>query len=76
VSDETETPTVIPLFKQDGKVSIKQALWETYHAIYVMTVPSQNLKPDILMMKPAENWYCCDMADLLWAPKIRCILVQ
>ena len=32
-------------------------------------VPSQNLKPDILMMKPAENWYCCDMADLLWAPK-------
>jgi hypothetical protein len=23
------------------------------------------------MMKPAENWYCCDMADLLRAPKIR-----
>jgi hypothetical protein len=28
------------------------------------------------MMKPAKNWYCCDMADLLRAPKIRRILVD
>src|ERR1700676_5087918 len=34
-------------------------------------VPSQNLNPDILMMKPAEDWYCCDAADLLRTPKIR-----
>jgi hypothetical protein len=28
------------------------------------------------MMKPAEEWYCCDAADLLRTPKIRRILVQ
>ena len=39
-------------------------------------VPSQNLNPDILMMKPAEDWYCCDAADLLRRPKIRRILAQ
>ena len=39
-------------------------------------VPSQNLNPDILMMKPAEDWYCCDAAHLLRTPKIRRILAQ
>jgi hypothetical protein len=39
-------------------------------------VPSQNLNPDVLMMKPAEDWYCCDAADLLRTPKSRRILAQ
>jgi hypothetical protein len=39
-------------------------------------VPSQNLNPDVLMMKPAEDWYCCDAADLLRTPKIRSTFAQ
>jgi hypothetical protein len=31
---------------------------------------------DVLMMEPAEDWYYCDAADLLRAPKVRRILVQ
>ncbi len=27
-------------------------------------VLSQNLNPDVLMMEPAEDWYCCDGAEL------------
>ena len=38
--------------------------------------PSQNLNPDVLMMESAEDWYRCDGAELLRAPKIRRILVQ
>lgn len=38
MSDEKEPRKVIPLFKQDGKVTIKQTLWETYYAIYVLTL--------------------------------------
>jgi hypothetical protein len=37
---------------------------------------SQDLNPDILVMQPAQNWYCCDGAELVRAPKIRRILVQ
>jgi hypothetical protein len=39
-------------------------------------VPTQNLNPDILMMKSAEDWYRCDAADVLQAPKVRRILAQ
>ena len=39
-------------------------------------VPTQNLKPDILMMEPAEDWLRCDAADLLRPPKIRSIFIQ
>jgi hypothetical protein len=28
------------------------------------------------MMKPAEDWYCCDAADLLRTPKIRRVLAN
>jgi len=28
------------------------------------------------MMKPAEDWYCCDAADLLRTLKIRRMLAQ
>jgi hypothetical protein len=38
MSDETGTPKVIPLLKQDHKVTIKQTLWELYYAIYAMTL--------------------------------------
>jgi hypothetical protein len=38
MSDETGTPKVIPLLKQDTKVTIKQTLWEVYYAIYAMTL--------------------------------------
>lgn len=34
------------------------------------------LKPDILMMRPANNWKRCDAADLLRPPEIRCIFIQ
>jgi hypothetical protein len=42
------------------------------------TIPvlSKNLNPDILVMESAEDWYRCDGAELLSAPKIRRILVQ
>jgi hypothetical protein len=39
-------------------------------------VLSQKLNPDILMMEPTENRYCCDAAELLRAPKIGHILFQ
>jgi hypothetical protein len=38
--DERETPREIPLSKQDGK-TIKQALWETYYAIYALTFATE-----------------------------------
>jgi hypothetical protein len=38
MSDETRTPKVIPLLKQDHKVTLKQTLWELYYAIYAMTL--------------------------------------
>jgi len=41
-----------------------------------LVVLSQNLNPDVLMMQSAEDWYRCDGAELLRAPKIRRILVQ
>ncbi len=41
-----------------------------------LAAPGQNLNPDVLMMKAAEDWYRCDAADLLRPPKIRRILVQ
>jgi hypothetical protein len=34
-----------------------------------IVVPGQNLKPDVLMMEPAEDWYRCDAADLLGTAK-------
>ena len=34
------------------------------------------LKPDVLMMEPAEDWYSCDTSDLLRPLKIRSILIQ
>jgi len=39
-------------------------------------VLSQTLNPDVLMMKSAEDWYRCNSAELVRAPKIRRILVQ
>ena len=42
----------------------------------LIRVPIQNLIPDILMMQPAEDWYRCDMADLLRTPKIWSIFLQ
>jgi hypothetical protein len=44
--------------------------------LLVGVVPGQNLDPDVLMMEPAEDWYCCDASGLLRTPKIRCILGQ
>ena len=41
-----------------------------------MTVPIQNLKPDVLMMEPAKDWYRRDTADLLGTAKIRSIFIQ
>jgi hypothetical protein len=41
-----------------------------------MEIRGQNLNTDVLIIKPAEDWYCCDMADLQRAPKMRRILVQ
>jgi|SRR5208282_422208 len=41
-----------------------------------MAVASQNLNPDVLMMKPAKDWNRCDTADLLRPAKIRSISVQ
>lgn len=38
MSDETETPKVIPLLKQLTKVTIEQTLWELYYAIYATTL--------------------------------------
>ena len=38
--------------------------------VYQRPVLSQNLNSDVLMMKPAEDWYCCEAADLLRPPKI------
>ena len=35
--DGKDPAKVIPLFKQDGKVTIEQALWEIYNAIYALT---------------------------------------
>ena len=34
-------------------------------------VPSQYLKPDVLMMEPAEVWYRCDVPNLLLSSRIR-----
>ena len=39
-------------------------------------MPIQNLKPDVLMMEPAEDWYRCDAADLVRPPKIWSIFIQ
>ena len=39
-------------------------------------MPGQKLDPYVLMMEPAEDWYCCDASGLLRTPKIRCILGQ
>ncbi len=39
-------------------------------------VPSQNLKPDVLMMEPAKDWYRGDASDLLGLPKIWRIFLQ
>ena len=38
-------------------------------------VPIQNLNSDILMMKAAEDWYCCDAAELLRSPKFWSVLI-
>jgi hypothetical protein len=37
-------------------------------------VPIQNLNPDVLMMKPTEDWYSSDAADLLPSPELCSIL--
>jgi hypothetical protein len=39
-------------------------------------VPGQNLKPDVLMMQPAQDWNRGDTADLLGPTKIWSILLQ
>ena len=39
-------------------------------------VPIGNLNPDVLMMKPAEDRYRCDAAELLGASKIWSIFIQ
>src|SRR5208337_3650518 len=39
-------------------------------------VPIQNLNPNVLTMESAEDWYCCDAADLLRPPKIRSIFMR
>jgi hypothetical protein len=36
----------------------------------------QNLKPDVLMMEPAKDWYRGDAADLLGLPKIWSVFLQ
>jgi hypothetical protein len=36
----------------------------------------KTLNPDVLMMESVQDWYRCDGAELLRAPKIRRILVQ
>jgi hypothetical protein len=41
-----------------------------------LTVLSQNLNPDILMMQPAKDWNRCDASGLLRAPKVRSIFIQ
>ena len=50
--------------------------WSQAKADRHIPVPSQNLKPDILMMEPAEDRYRCDAPDLLYPAKIRSIFVQ
>jgi hypothetical protein len=40
MADEKEPPREIPLYKQDGK-TIKQALWETYYAIYALSFATE-----------------------------------
>jgi hypothetical protein len=43
----------------------------------IVPVPIQNLNPDVLMMEPPlDDWYRCDVADLLRPPKIRSIFIQ
>jgi hypothetical protein len=39
--NERELPKLIPLLKQPTKVTVKQALWETYHAIYALTFATE-----------------------------------
>lgn len=36
----------------------------------------QNLKPDVLMMEPAKDWYRDDAADLLGLPEIWSVFLQ
>jgi hypothetical protein len=38
--NKKEAPKVIPVSKQDGK-TVKQALWETYYAIYALTFATE-----------------------------------
>jgi hypothetical protein len=38
MSDEKELLKVIPLFKQDDKATVKQALSQVYQAIYLLTL--------------------------------------
>jgi hypothetical protein len=54
-----------------GLLGLLRPLW-----FLKTSVPSQNLNPNVLMMKSAEDWYCCDAADLLQTPKIGRILAQ
>jgi len=62
--DVTQHPTAAWLSQQ----VIEAFPWDT-------AVPSQKLNPDILMMKPAEDWYRCDAADLLRTPKFWNVLI-
>jgi hypothetical protein len=41
-----------------------------------LAVPIQDLKPDVLMIEPAKDWYRRDTADLLGPAKIRSIFIQ
>lgn len=59
-----------------NSLTMKSALARAANDNPAIAVPSQNLNPDVLMMKSAKNWYCFNMAELLWASKIRRILVQ
>ncbi len=42
---------------------------------YGQVVPIQNLKPQVLMMEPAEDWYRCNAAELLRPAKIWSVLI-
>jgi len=52
----------------------------TTHATQLMAslvvIPIQNLNPDVLMMKSAEDWNRCDAAYLLDPAKIRRIFLR
>ena len=62
------SPITSPLMNRAARFAPGKRRW--------CVVLSQNLNPDVLMMKSTEDWYGCDAAEPLWAPQIGRILCQ